>query len=306
MPTWTRNKPPDYVPPSQADELAYDESGYWLVNRRLDTKGNPRIREELLVAVAAASPATIQTRYERRNGIPPNGGGGDPGPTPTLAAPVMSLLSAQGSPVHQMRVVMPAGVTPDDVVRVRFDDNPTFLNVANHLEEAEAPRITSSEVEFPIGPLPNGTWYIDCRIERGAEVSAWQDTPIALTVTGSSQINPPKNALPPTLSGTAERYQTLTASTGSWTNTPTGYEYVWYKDGVIIPNESGSSYVIKAGDISSMIKCIIRAFNSVGYSDPIETNAIGPILDTGGGTAMLRPDGSYILRPDNTKILRSV
>lgn len=62
------------------------------------------------------------------------------------------------------------------------------------------------------------------------------------------EVTPPVNTVLPTISGTVQTGQTVTASTGTWSNSPTGFIYAWYLDGVFtavtansfpIPSDAG-------------------------------------------------------------------
>jgi hypothetical protein len=79
---------------------------------------------------------------------------------------------------------------------------------------------------------------------------------------------PPINTGAPTISGTPQQGQTLSASTGSWANTPTSYAYQWQDCGALlctnIPNATASSYSLQASDVGSTIDVIVTASNAAG------------------------------------------
>lgn len=85
----------------------------------------------------------------------------------------------------------------------------------------------------------------------------------------------PVNVAPPTISGTAKTGQTLSASSGTWTNEPTGYSYRWER----CNGEGGVCEVIDEGVDSSFellpphpkneqtIRVQVRAENAAGRSE---------------------------------------
>ncbi len=91
----------------------------------------------------------------------------------------------------------------------------------------------------------------------------------------------PVNTAPPTVSGTATESNTLSASTGTWTNGPTSYGYQWQRC-----NTSGgscspaavttSSYPLTNADVGSTIRVSVTAGNSAGSASATSA-ATGPV-----------------------------
>jgi Polysaccharide lyase len=82
---------------------------------------------------------------------------------------------------------------------------------------------------------------------------------------------PPSNETLPTVSGTAQQGQTLTASTGSWSGTtPMTYSYTWQRCGAggascaPIAGATSASYVLAAADVGSTLRVSVTASNSAG------------------------------------------
>jgi hypothetical protein len=82
----------------------------------------------------------------------------------------------------------------------------------------------------------------------------------------------PVNSALPTISGITTEGQTLTCSTGTWSNTPTNYSYQWQRGTTNILGETASTYVLAALDIGTTVRCQVTAVNSVGTSSEVTTN----------------------------------
>jgi hypothetical protein len=80
----------------------------------------------------------------------------------------------------------------------------------------------------------------------------------------------PANSSPPTISGTAQDGQTLSASTGSWSGSPTSYAYQWQRcdsSGAGCANVSGataSSYPLGSADVGSTLRVTVTASTAGG------------------------------------------
>ena len=93
----------------------------------------------------------------------------------------------------------------------------------------------------------------------------------------------PQNTAAPTISGTAKEGSQLTASTGGWSNTPTGYAYQWQRctsDGTGCGDITGATdktYTPVTGDVSHTLRVSVTATNADGKasasSDP--TDVVG-------------------------------
>ena len=94
----------------------------------------------------------------------------------------------------------------------------------------------------------------------------------------------PVNTTAPTIAGTAKVGQALTASDGTWTNTPTSYAYQWLRCNgggnscVNVANGTQKTYTLVGADAGRTIRVKVTATNADGaasaQSDP--TAAVEP------------------------------
>ena len=93
----------------------------------------------------------------------------------------------------------------------------------------------------------------------------------------SSSPTPPGSLSPPVVSGSAVQGQTLSATTGSWTNTPTSYAYQWRRcnpSGAAcadIGSATTSTYLLQAADVGSTLRVRVTASNAAGPGTPADS-----------------------------------
>jgi hypothetical protein len=82
---------------------------------------------------------------------------------------------------------------------------------------------------------------------------------------------PPAATSPPTISGTAQQGQTLSASTGSWSGTtPISYAYQWQRcdsgggSCASIAGATGAGYLLASADVGATLRVSVTASNSAG------------------------------------------
>ena len=76
---------------------------------------------------------------------------------------------------------------------------------------------------------------------------------------------PPANTALPGISGTPQQSATLTASNGSWTNSPTSFTYQWQDDGTSnISGATSANYTAQASDVGHRLDVVVTAKNGGG------------------------------------------
>jgi hypothetical protein len=105
----------------------------------------------------------------------------------------------------------------------------------------------------------------------------------------------PKNTSPPTISGTPQADQTLTANNGSWTGNPAPtFAYTWQRcagtggNCADIPGATGQTYKLTSADVAHTVRVNVVAKNSRGstLASSAETGLVTPAKGTAGGNAI--------------------
>ena len=108
------------------------------------------------------------------------------------------------------------------------------------------------------------------RVSVTARNAAGRATAASAPTSVVSASGAPTNTSVPTISGTAQVGQTLTAGTGSWTGSPTSFGFQWQRCNssggscADIPGATGGTYVLVTADAGAMIRVVVTATNTVG------------------------------------------
>jgi hypothetical protein len=104
---------------------------------------------------------------------------------------------------------------------------------------------------------------------------AVQGSVLTQPVGGSGPVvTAPVNTAAPAISGTAQDAQILTASTGSWSGSPTGFAYQWRRCDssgacTAILGATSTSYAVQTGDIGSTLSVSVTASNTAGSATAV-------------------------------------
>ena len=91
-------------------------------------------------------------------------------------------------------------------------------------------------------------------------------------ISGGADI--PTNTVTPAITGTAERGEELTCSTGTWEGTGSiTYTYQWKRNGLDIASATSSTYTLVTADDNASIRCDVTATDDLG-SRTVASNAV--------------------------------
>jgi hypothetical protein len=110
---------------------------------------------------------------------------------------------------------------------------------------------------------------------------------VAGTVALARSAAAPQNTALPQISGTAKEGDTLTASNGTWSNTPTSFAYQWRRcasDGRACGDITGATnqtYAVGAADVGRTLRVVVTASNADGKDSA--TSAATDVVDSKSG-----------------------
>ncbi len=129
-----------------------------------------------------------------------------------------------------------------------------------------------------------GVQAIQIGNDTAAQVFTLQADAIDVQGVGDTTPSAPANVTLPTVAGTPQAGQTVTAGQGTWTGTqPIAYTYQWQRcDGAgatcgAITGATTASYAVTAGDVGATLRVAVTA-----------TNSVGPTTATSNATAVVQ------------------
>jgi hypothetical protein len=148
-----------------------------------------------------------------------------------------------------------------------------FLSLPTSCGEPAKPKISVASAEEPDVFLSETIEFTDedgtptafdgCNaLEFDPAVTAQPTTNLADTPTGLNfKLHVPQPPGVEQEAGAAE-----SCSSGRWENEPTEFQYRWLRNGVPIPGETSSTYVVGESDASSVLQCEVTAINPGGQA----------------------------------------
>jgi len=107
----------------------------------------------------------------------------------------------------------------------------------------------------------------------------------ALVLAGVASAAAPVNTAPPTISGTTTVGQTLTASNGTWSNSPTSFAYQWLRcngggnNCAAVANGTQQTYTLVGADAGHTLRVKVTATNADGSASAqsAQTAVVAPL-----------------------------
>ncbi len=210
-------------------------------------------------------------------------------PTGTYAITASPFLSTQSQPLYPPYALQPGGPTLTGTVSViTLDPTPISVSIAAASEPENPTAQTQANFTFTTS---DAIAAVQCRLEEGAWLPC--TTPASQSYSGLTagphafhvqatdaaghtatagyewSVTPPTNLQPPSISGSTSVGQTLSASSGSWTGTPS-YTYQWLRCNALgvgclpIEGASARTYTAVAADVGATLVVQVTASTSAG------------------------------------------
>ena len=146
-------------------------------------------------------------------------------------------------------------------------------------------------LQYTLGPSDDGHTVRFRVTATNADGSTTATSDRTSVVTASGK---PANTAAPAISGTPQEGSTLSGSNGTWSNSPTKFDYAWLrcdsKGGscATINGANKNTYVLTSGDVNTTIRFRVTASNSAG-NDNATSNPTAVISKNRGAAARRAP-----------------
>ena len=161
---------------------------------------------------------------------------------------------------------------------------------------------TTAEIAYGKNPTGHPDWTFcrdgqgTCTLPSAFSLQIYVNSPIT-----TSAVVTPANTAVPTISGTTTFGETLTSTTGSWSNSPSSYGYQWSRSatsGGSYTNISGatsSTHRLVAADVGQYLKVTVTASNASGSASATAV-ATAQIANRTTSPALTLEAGSFVFR----------
>jgi hypothetical protein len=260
-----------------------------------------------VVSVAAASPATVSVGMASLVSSSPNVDSfaldvpvfqGDASGNYVLGSPVTGAITSwsflSGGVTHGNMFVLRV-LAPDDMVGTSWTavgtSAPEAVASATGTDAVQGPFVTSLAIQagdrIALEPETDGSMPIEtgvisqdgiryftapfaddatANIDGQSNSDAGQIVPIQASVAPVAV-----NSALPVVSGSFAVGQTVSCSTGTWTNAPTSYAYQWYANGAPLTGETAATHTIGLGETGEQLTCQVTATTAGGTASATST-----------------------------------
>jgi subtilase family serine protease len=121
-----------------------------------------------------------------------------------------------------------------------------------------------------------------CQARAGYDGPTGVGSPVGLSAFAKRES--PAVTAAPSVSGTAEQSQTLTAGQGEWTNSPSGYQQQWLlcssagASCTAISGATAATYTLPSSAVGKTVRVQVSASNASGTSSPAVSAASGEVI----------------------------
>jgi hypothetical protein len=151
----------------------------------------------------------------------------------------------------------------DNVLAVSFNADGMLASLNGETAVLSEPQVTALIDVVEIGQDGSSEW-----LEGWLKAIIFYDATDAAGVEAYSANAAPVNTVAPAITGTAQVGQVLSVSNGTWTDTPTSYEYQWYRDNFngssAVDGATASTFTPTVAELGVTMKCVVYALNADG------------------------------------------